>query len=138
MSSAFLIIAGAGIISFLILYLVINQPERHYLLKIIGLFFAIYFLIFIPKVINEDVNSECYWVVNETDSSITEISEVCNVPHDETALSFTKLLVWFVRIFVLYVFVYFLWDLMNERMLRLLKRYNVIGKKREKRDNAKK
>lgn len=133
MSSALLII-GAGIISFIILYLVINQPDRHYLLKILGFFFAVYFLLFIPKAINEDVNSECYWVINETQTNIREVSEVCELPHSTTALSFTDLMVWFLRILILYVFGYFLYDLMSNRMMGVLRQWNIIGKKKEKRN----
>lgn len=125
-----IILLGAGIISFVILFIVFLQSDRHYILKLMGIFFAVFFLFFVVRGVSQEAYSTCTWTVNETTDTVSVITKDCNTPSPQTALGMTKLFVWWIRLLLIYVFVYFLWDLLGDKMMRLAERFNIIKRRK--------
>jgi len=130
------LVIGAGIMSFIILYFAINQPDRHYLLKILGFFFVIYFLTFIPKAVTEEAYNNCTWVVNETASGDYELTENCERPLQNTSLALTKIMGYWWYLFVAYVVIYFIWYFMGEYIISWLGKIKIFPTNRKKRGRS--
>lgn len=113
-------VIGLGVVAFLFLYFAFHLSkdesgnETHFLLKLILLFFFIMTLILIPKAAL-DSNDICTTEIkNITTSAPTETynyQTVCIENSSQTPSSFVKLVVWFVRVFVTYIFFWLLWHL---------------------------
>lgn len=131
MADPLTVIIGAGIISFIILYFSINQPDRHYLLKILGFFFVIYFLLFIPKTVNETAYGNCTWTINRTDAGVYDLYESCQIPHANTAQSFTRVLSLWWYLFVAYIVIYFLWYFFGDRVIAWLTKLKLFPSNRK-------
>lgn len=122
----FALLLGLGLATFLILYFVLSLPEEHFLLKLLGFFFVIALLIMIPKAVF-DIQDQpiCEHLLNSTaiiDNTTTYDYElVCSAaPLDvhNTKTTFLKAILWFSRIFWVYIFVYINWWFWLEEVVK--------------------
>lgn len=101
-----------GIISFLTIYFAFNLDKEHFLLRLACIFFFFGFLLLMGKA-GLDANTNCEVVVaNQTiTGNITsfDYNYTCFPNTTKTALFNYELLVWFLRIFVTYIFIYVLY-----------------------------
>jgi len=124
-----ILILGLGVTAFIILYMVQAQTDRHFLLKILGIFFALFFVMLIPHTIYVMNTASCYTVMNETGDQ-TRLTEVCDKSLEPTSGTFVRLMTSFYIILLTYVILFFLWDLLGVRVVRMLANWGVIKKKR--------
>ena len=116
-------IIGIGIASFLLLYFAFNLDKEHYLLKLLAAFFFLSILILIPKSLIDDKNF-CEIVVsnttyfNTTNSTTYEYERFCETNPKTTTRIFYNSLLWFYRIFMIYVFIYFTYVVFFKRGLK--------------------
>lgn len=108
------LIIGIGIVCFLLLYFVFNLKEEHFLLQILGIFFFIFLLFLIPKA-TIDFNDSCQQQINQTTrvykdatnfTDTNTYSTYCETNTKQTSKIFYNIVIWFARLFVLYVFLY--------------------------------
>jgi len=100
---------GIGIVVFLMFYLGFNIEKEHKLLRLLIIFAGIFMLLLIPP-ITINLENECSILGNTTNNTY-----VCYTPNgtlvspEDTNVgeNFTLAYLWFIRIFVAYVFVYY-------------------------------
>jgi len=111
------LIAGIGIVCFLLLYFAFNLKEEHFLMQLLTLFFFVFLMFLIPKAAL-DYNDNCGMVINQTTRSfidannftdINSYTYYCEPNTKTTAVTFYKIITWFVRMFALYVLIYLIW-----------------------------
>jgi hypothetical protein len=108
------LIIGIGIVCFLLLYFVFNLKEEHFILQLLGIFFFIFLLFLIPKTAL-DFNDDCALAINQTtrtyidSANFTDVNTygtVCDTNTKQTSQIFYNIVIWFAKLFVLYVFGY--------------------------------
>lgn len=119
------IIAGVGIAAALLLYFAFQlDKEKHVLLQVLTLFFVLYLITLIPATLIKE-NDYCNTVVvNETVAGATTTygyDRVCIESTNNTPLIFHRIVTWFNRLFVIYLFMYLLYDMFIKNFLVKLK-----------------
>jgi len=100
---------GIGIVVFLMFYLAFNVEKEHKLLRLLIIFSGIFMLLLIPS-ITINLENECSILGNSTNNSYVCYSpDGTLVSPDDTNIgeNFTLAYLWFIRIFIAYVFVYY-------------------------------
>ena len=104
-------IIALGIVAFLILFFVFQWDRReHFLLQLIGSFFFIYLILLIPKVMIDNQDTCEIVMANETlTGNITtyEYQNFCITNTENTPTLFYKIILWFIRLFISYLVLYF-------------------------------
>lgn len=101
-------IIGVGVAAFLLFFFAFQiDEEKHFLLRLLVIFFALGLLIIIPKVLI-DAQHICEVVVaNSTDVSMDvrsyEYTSYCFDRTESTPQIFLKTIMWFYRLFMAYV-----------------------------------
>lgn len=117
------LILGVGIAAYILVYLAFKLDDQHSGLKLLNVGFAIILLVLIAKT-TLDYDDNCDFVVaNETvTGNLTQYDYdyLCDTNDNTTSLTFYETMVWYVRIFMLYIFLF-----MSYMMLR---RYTKFGK----------
>lgn len=108
---------GIGIAIFLMLFISFNIDEKkHFLFKLVTLFFAIGLLLLLPKTAM-DYKNHCEFVVvnveNSAPNDIYTYDYVCSNNPNTTANTFYNSVLWFTRIFMIYVGLYFAWEVLK-------------------------
>ena len=99
-----------------------NEEEKHPFLQLILLFFIVGGLLLLGKA-GLDHKENCEWL--NTNSTVTgnttsyNYSYTCSSLNKNTANVFYESMTWFLRILAIYVFLYFMWE--------ILKFFNLIG-----------
>lgn len=104
-------VVGAGIVSFLMLYFGFNlEGEKHYLLRLITVFFALGLLLVIPSLLVESTSNVCDSVVHNStlvgDTITYEYTSYCYEVTLGSPSTFLKATLWFYRVFILYIILY--------------------------------
>ena len=107
---------GIGITAFLFLYLAFKLEKQHFLMQLLAISFALYCIILLGKT-GLDSRSTCDLVLqNQTTISNTTYfayNTSCYVSTSETSITFTKIGLWFFRIFFVYLFVYLFYSVLE-------------------------
>lgn len=111
---ALALIVGIGIVCFILLYFAFNLEKQHIVLKLLLILTSMSLLILVPKA-GLDYKDNCDIVVenstlNSTNNMTTyDYIYFCNTNDNSTQSSFYKVFLWFIRAFILYLAVYFVW-----------------------------
>ena len=108
------LIAGVGVASFLLLYLAFRCLDKeHVLWKLITVFFVLFLITIIGKV-GYDSSTYCQLYINNStdvgDTTSFGYVEHCFEESNQTYLSFFKITQWIIRVFAMYMFVYYSWQ----------------------------
>lgn len=126
------IIVGIGITAFLLVYFGFQWDKEHFLLKLLISFLFVGLLILMPKaiidnpdtceieLINKTICSHCCNSTFDNQTNITTCLEngtierysydqVCITNAKNTHIIWYNILIWFLRLFVLYILLYFLY-----------------------------
>lgn len=107
------LILGIGITAFLIIYFAFQwDKEEHWLLQLICSFVFIFLIMLIPKAA---IDNEDYCQVTLMNETITQggnlttnaYTYLCFTNTKATTNTFYKAIWWFIRFFILYIFLYF-------------------------------
>ena len=105
------LIIGIGICAFLVVYFAFAWDRKeHYLLQLLASFFFIFLLILIPKVAIDSKDTCEIVIANETTIGNTTSYEhdyFCETNARTTTTTFYKVVMWFMRLFLAYLFLYF-------------------------------
>lgn len=101
------IITGIAITSFLLLYMAFNLEKQHGFLKILTIFAAVFILLYIPQ-LTVDLDKDCavltdgsYKCFYSNGTAVTDYGEA------KVGSNFLGAYLWYIRIFMIYVFVYY-------------------------------
>ena len=112
---------GIGLVCFLLIYLAFNLEKKHFLFQLILLFFAFSSLMLIPKGLI-DIEDSCELKLNYTESYINgagnnqtnyTYNKYCMENEHNTPIILHKLVMWVQRIFWMYVFGYFVYEILK-------------------------
>lgn len=105
-------IIGIGVFAFLLVYMIFKfNSKTHVILQLAVSMFIVVLLLLIPKVLIEDQNCDIV-IQNETVSGNTtsyNYQEYCTTNENTSAKILYKSIMWFVRFFVTYLFMYMIW-----------------------------
>lgn len=128
------LLIGLGIIAFLFLYFIFNLDEKHFLLKLLMSFFFIGILLLIPKVLIDHQDNCNVVIANETvTGNVTsyEYKEHCETDTYNTPTILYKTIMGFIRIYILYIFLYFNYVMWFEK---ILDDWGILKKKKKEND----
>lgn len=115
-SQATIIMALVGVGLLLLYFANTLNKENHFLLVLLTLFVVLGVFILIPKAILDNQN-DCEIVIQNAtviDNTTTyDYSEFCTTNTAQTPLIFYRLMLWFSRVFIAYVFLYILYILFD-------------------------
>ena len=102
-------IIGLGLATFLLFFFISQLEEEHGILKLLGLFFVLALLLLFPKTVL-DAQTVCEPVINTTsvnaNTTTYTYKDFCFTQEKDTNTTFFKAILWFYRLFVIYVLVY--------------------------------
>lgn len=105
------LIIGIGICAFLLLYFAFQWDKKeHYLLQLLTAFFFIFILLLIPKAAIDEKDTCQIVVANETimgNTTSYDYTNYCIENVRTTSATFYKAIMWFIRVFLVYLFMYF-------------------------------
>jgi hypothetical protein len=104
------IILAIGIFASLLLYMSFNIEKKHQALQLFLLGFFVFAIFLIGKA-TLDATQECSIVLNSTAGTSNNYTSFCQSVSSDTALLFYKVTLWFMRFFISYIFVFFIWEL---------------------------
>lgn len=126
------IVTGIGIVSFLLFYLSFNLEKEHTFLKILTLITGVFILIFIAQTTIEldkdcavlsDGSYSCYY------SNGTQVSDYGN---RNIGTNFFTGLLWYIRILVIYIIVFYSWKMLNYfGFVQKKPKYRVLNSRRK-------
>lgn len=115
------LVAGVGILCFLVLFIAFNLDEEHYLLKLLCVFFFLGLMLLIPKA-TIDYSNHCDFVqLNSTVTGNTtaySYDYLCTNSTTTTPQTFYQSTTWILRIFLLYFaayIIYFVFQKVQDR-----------------------
>ena len=131
MINGIILILGLGIVSFLLLYLAFQcLDQEHIFLRLIITFFVIYLLFMVSRA-TEGNTTQCQPILNQTQTTTTysyiNASQINTTTTNETntygtyciddgtstGSLFYMLMTWFIRIFAVYILVYYIYKVLK-------------------------
>jgi len=102
------LVVGIGLVSFLMFYFAGQLEKEHGVLKFLTIMFALTLLLIVPSsVVNE---KQCdYYLFNSTltdNTTAYEYEQLCVTSDSSTQTTFFKIVMWFYRLFMLYIILY--------------------------------
>lgn len=129
-------VVGLGIVCFLLIYFAFQLDKReHFLLQLLVVFFFLTLILLIPKALLDN-KDKCQTVVSWKNESIISANEThvaynytefCVTNERNTHFIFYRAIIWFLRIFAIYIFMYFNYVLWFKS--RLIK-WGIINRKK--------
>jgi multisubunit Na+/H+ antiporter MnhB subunit len=110
------LIIATGVIAFLLFYLAFKLEEKHQAIKVLALFFGLYFMLLLAKSAL-DTRDQCEIVLmNQTVDGNTTLNQYDKVCFTSTNAIFTTLyttFLWFFRIVYVYMFGFVIYLFLN-------------------------
>lgn len=108
-------ILGLGIVAFLLIYFAFQwNTEEHFIFQLMTSFFVLSIILLIPTIALQEKDTCSIEVLNQTvtgNITVFNYDNVCITNSHTTFLTFYKIITWFYRLFIAYIFVYFNWAL---------------------------
>ena len=120
MDSVALVLA-LGIVGVYLLEIAFRLDSEHYFFKVIAIFFSLFVIILIPKAML-DTQQTCGIVTNSstvTDNTTTyTYVEFCSDIETRTVSTFFGIVVWFMRLFYIYIILYLNYAIWIKKVLK--------------------